>query len=146
MQRQYDDVAQPAAGAFATNVSSVPEPWNLCGDVFANVNIASPELTAHAFGELHDLQTPLMYASKNCEQPAALARIEKAALAAASASKAADTSAALRRRDQRLCKGCSVRAGADRRTLCHTRDSPDGSVVGCPHAAQAATYPAGGYK
>lgn len=343
MQRQYDDVAQPAAGAFAPNVSSVPEPWNLCGDIFANVNIASPELTAQAFGELHDLQTPLMYASKNCEQSywerhnlisshqqntlikmsasgtcieelkrrfaseaadarfantttvkeftatpdafdsmvssmqslcnsmsrpfrfgslphvfisqtrdfvlslalfkanqlqagvpwsdimtryrslfasfaalrtfceqrsarygkvwfhvrlmaylshisssvtpwiddgvrdsraiitskairdlesaqksalaklaseqsAALARIEKAALAAASASKAADTSAALRRRDQRLCKGCSVHAGADRRTLCHTRVGTDGSAVGCPNAAQAANYPANGYK
>jgi hypothetical protein len=343
MQRQYDDVAQPAAGAFAPNVSSVPEPWNLCGDVFANVNIASPELTAQAFGELHDLQTPLVYASKNCEQSywerhnlisshqqniliknsasgtcieelkrrfaseaadarfantstvkeftatpdafdsmvssmqslcnsmsrpfrfgslqhvfisqsrdfvlslalfkatqlqagvpwsdimtrfrslfasfaalrtfceqrsarygkvwfhvrlmaylshvsssvtpwiddgvrdsraiitskairdleaaqksalsklaseqsAALARIEKAALAAASASKAAETSAAIRRRDQRLCKGCSVHAGADRRTLCHTRVGTDGSAVGCPNAAQAASYPAGGYK
>jgi len=343
MQRQYGDVAQPAAGAFAPNVSTVPEPWNLCGDVFANVNIGSPEQTAHAFGELHDLPTPLMYASKNCEQSywerhnlisshqnstlikmsasgscieelkrrfaseaadtrawstsivkeftatpdafdamvssmqalcnsmsrpfrfgslphvfisqtrdfvlslalfkatqlqagvpwsdimnryrslfasfaalrtfceqrsarygkvwfhvrlmaylshvgssvtpwiddgvrdsrailtskairdleaaqksamsklaseqsAALARIEKAALAAASASKAADTSAAIRRRDQRLCKGCSVHAGADRRTLCHTRVGTDGSAVGCPNAAQAANYPAGGYK
>jgi len=343
MQRQYDDVAQPAAGAFAPNVSSVPEPWNLCGDIFANVSIASPELTAQAFGELHDLQTPLMYASKNCEQSywerhnlisshqqnilikssasgtcieelkrrfaseaadarfantstvkeftatpdafdsmvssmqslcnsmsrpfrfgslqhvfisqsrdfvlslalfkatqlqagvpwsdimtrfrslfasfaalrtfceqrsarhgkvwfhvrllaylshvgasvtpwiddgvrdsrailtnkairdleaaqkaalsklaaeqtAALARIEKAALAAASASKAAETSAALRRRDQRLCKGCSVHAGADRRTLCHTRVGTDGSAVGCPNVAQAANYPANGYK
>jgi hypothetical protein len=343
MQRQHDDVAQPAAGAFAPNVSSVPAPWNLSGDIFANVSIASPELTAQAFGELHDLQTPLMYASKNCEQSywerhnlisshqqnilikssasgtcieelkrrfaseaadarfantstvkeftatpdafdsmvssmqslcnsmsrpfrfgslqhvfisqsrdfvlslalfkatqlqagvpwsdimtrfrslfasfaalrtfceqrsarygkvwfhvrlmaylshvsssvtpwiddgvrdsraivtskairdleaaqksalsklaseqsAALARIEKAALAAASASKAAETSAAIRRRDQRLCKGCSVHAGADRRTLCHTRVGTDGSAVGCPNAAQAASYPAGGYK
>ena len=344
MQRQYGDVAQPAPGAFAPNVSSVPEPWNLCGDIFANVNIASPELTAQAFGELHDLQTPLMYASKNCEQSywerhnlisshhqqntlikmsasgtcieelkrrfaseaadarfantstvkeftatpdafdsmvssmqslcnsmsrpfrfgslqhvfisqtrdfvlslalfkatqlqagvpwsdimtryrslfasfaalrtfceqrsarygkvwfhvrlmaylshvsssvtpwiddgvrdsraiitskairdlesaqksalsklaseqsAALAHIEKAALAAASASKAAETSAAIRRRDQRLCKGCSVHAGADRRTLCHTRVGTDGSAVGCPNAAQAANYPANGYK
>jgi hypothetical protein len=343
MQRQYDDVAQPAAGAFAPNVSSVPEPWNLCGDIFANVNIGSPEQTALAFGELHDLPTPLMYASKNCEQSywerhnlisshqnstlikmsasgscieelkrrfaseaadtrawstsivkeftatpdafdamvssmqslcssmsrpfrfgslphvfisqtrdfvlslalfkatqlqagvpwsdimnryrslfasfaalrtfceqrsarygkvwfhvrlmaylshvsssvtpwiddgvrdsraiitskairdlesaqksalsklaseqsAALARIEKAALAAASASKAAETSAAIRRRDQRLCKGCSVHAGADRRTLCHTRVGADGSAVGCPNAAQAANYPANGYK
>lgn len=343
MQRQYDDVAQSAAGAFAPNVSSVPEPWNLCGDTYANVNIGSPEQTALAFGELHDMQTPLVYASKNCEQSywerhnlisshqnstlikmsasgscieelkrrfaseaadtrawsastvkeftatpdafdamvssmqslcnsmsrpyrfgslphvfisqtrdfvlslalfkatqlqagvpwsdimnryrslfasfaalrtfceqrsarygkvwfhvrllaylshvgssvtpwiddgvrdsraiitnkairdleaaqksalsklaseqsAALARIEKAALAAASASKAADTSAAIRRRDQRLCKGCSVHAGADRRTLCHTRVGTDGSAVGCPNAAQAANYPAGGYK
>ena len=52
----------------------------------------------------------------------------------------------LRRRDQRLCKGCSVHAGADRRTLCHTRVGTDGSAVGCPNAAQAASYPAGGYK
>jgi hypothetical protein len=343
MQRPHDDLAQPAAGIFAPGVASVPAPWNECGDVFANVNIGSPEQTAQAFGELHDLQTPLVFASKNCEQSywerynlinshqnstlikraasgtcieelkqrfaseaadarawsattvrdftatpdafdafvtsmqslcnsmsrplrfgslphvfisqtrdfalslalfkatqlqagvpwsdimtrfralfasfaalrtfceqrsarygkvwfhvrllaylshvgssvtpwiddgvrdsrailtgkairdleaaqksalaklaaeqsAALARIEKAALAAASAAKAADTSASVRRRDQRLCKGCSVRAGADRRTLCHMRDAADGSAVGCPNAAQAANYPAAGYK
>jgi hypothetical protein len=341
--RSPDDLPMRAAGIFAPGVASVPDPWNLGGDTFANVNISSPELTAQSFGELHNLQTPLVFASKNCEQSywerfslitshqdntmikmaasgtcteelkaryaseaadarawspktvkdftatadafdsmvssmqslcnsmsrplpfgslphiiisqsrdfvlslalfkatqlqagvpwsdimlrfrtlfasfaalrtfceqrsarhgkvwfhvrllaylshvgasvtpwiddgvrdsrailtskairdlesaqkaalsklaaeqtAALARIEKAALAAASASKAADTSAALRRRDQRLCKGCSVHAGADRRTLCHTRVGTDGSAVGCPNAAQAASYPAGGYK
>ena len=341
--RSPDDLPMRAAGIFAPGVTSVPDPWNLGGDTFANVNISSPELTAQAFGELHTLQTPLVFASKNCEQSfwerftlitshqentmikmaangtcteelkaryaseaadarawspktvkdftatadafdsmvasmqslcnsmsrplqfgslphiiisqsrdfvlslalfkatqlqagvpwsdimlrfrtlfasfaalrtfceqrsarhgkvwfhvrllaylshvgasvtpwiddgvrdsrailtnkairdlesaqkaalsklaaeqtAALARIEKAALAAASASKAADTSAALRRRDQRLCKGCSVHAGADRRTLCHTRVGTDGSAVGCPNAAQAASYPANGYK
>lgn len=338
-----DDLPMRAAGIFAPGVTSVPAPWNLGGDTFANVNISTPELTAQAFGELHNMQTPLVFASKNCEQSfwerftlitshqdntmikmaangtcteelkaryaseaadarawspktvkdftattdafdsfvasmqslcnsmsrplqfgslphiiisqsrdfvlslalfkatqlqagvpwsdimlrfrtlfasfaalrtfceqrsarhgkvwfhvrllaylshvgasvtpwiddgvrdsrailtskairdleaaqkaalsklaaeqtAALARIEKAALAAASASKAADTSAALRRRDQRLCKGCSVHAGADRRTLCHTRVGADGSAVGCPNAAQAASYPANGYK
>jgi hypothetical protein len=76
------------------------------------------------------------------EQAAAIARIEKAsAAAAAAASKAVVSAAAARRRDQRLCKGCSVIAGADRATLCHLNEGSR-----CPNADRVSDYPAGGYK
>ena len=68
--------------------------------------------------------------------------IEKAsAAAAAAASKAVVSAAAARRRDQRLCKGCSVIAGADRATLCHLNEGSR-----CPNADRVSDYPAGGYK
>jgi hypothetical protein len=76
------------------------------------------------------------------EQAAAIARIEKAsAAAAAAASKAVVSAAAARRRDQRLCKGCSVIAGHERATLCHLNDGGR-----CPNADRVGDYPAGGYK
>ena len=51
------------------------------------------------------------------------------------------SAAAARRRDQRLCKGCSVIAGADRATLCHLNEGSR-----CPNADRVSDYPAGGYK
>ena len=126
--------------AYLSHVSSSVTPW-----IDDGVRDSRAIITSKAIRDLEAAQKSAL-SKLASEQSAALARIEKAALAAASASKAAETSAALRRRDQRLCKGCSVHAGADRRTLCHTRVGTDGSAVGCPNAAQAANYPAGGYK